>query len=384
MMSMGFTPSSDRTKEGAVRSLSGHFQSVPSVPAEASAEYAAKEGVLRAAVDRALASHPRITVLLGDNPLSTMEKNHRNHHRFLTCVFRLDDYLLLSAILPWVYRSYHAHGFSYDYFPEELRAWKRALLEHLSPEAERSIGPVYDRILEAHPETIRAADRIAQEDAAAPPSLTAECRRLLQHLLTGEDRECIVAAIGHVRSPGKLQSYYMDVLQPALREIGRLWECGRVSVAQEHLATGIAGRVMASLYAVVVTSRGPSRGRAVVACAPGEHHEVGSRMLSDLLELDGWRTWYLGANTPPEDILPFLSANKPDLFCLSVCMPYSLDVARDLLRSVRSDPALAGTRLLVGGQAFFYSPDLWKRIGADAFAADAVSAVVLAGQGRRS
>jgi methanogenic corrinoid protein MtbC1 len=256
--------------------------------------------------------------------------------------------------------------------------------EHLSPETVRSIEPVYDRIIEAHPDAIREAERTAEEDAAAPKPLSPECRRLLQHLLTGEDRECIVAAIGHVRSPGMLQSYYMDVLQPTLREIGRLWECGKVSVAQEHLATGIAGRVMASLYAVVVTSRGPSRGRAVVACAPGEYHEVGSRMLSDLLELDGWRIWYLGANTPPGDILPFLSANKPDLFCLSVCMPYSLDIARDLLRAVRSDPALAGTRLLVGGQAFFYSPDLWRRIGADAFAADAVSAVALAGQERLS
>jgi methanogenic corrinoid protein MtbC1 len=107
-------------------------------------------------------------------------------------------------------------------------------------------------------------------------------------------------------------------------------------------------------------------------------------MLSDFLELDGWRTWYLGTNTPPDDILPFLSANKPDLFCLSVCMPYSLDIARDLLRAVRSVPDLAGTRLLVGGQAFFHSPDLWKRIGADGFAADAVSAVALAGQGRPS
>lgn len=72
---------------------------------------------------------------------------------------------------------------------------------------------------------------------------------------------------------------YLEVLQPALYEIGRGWELGELSVAQEHLATAIVQSLLATLAARLderptgSAARGV-RGRAVVACTPGELHSV--------------------------------------------------------------------------------------------------------------
>ena len=66
--------------------------------------------------------------------------------------------------------------------------------------------------------------------------------------LTAGDRRKAIAAIEDGRAAGlDLRTIYLSVLQPALREVGRLWECGEMTVAQEHLATAITQTVMSRL-----------------------------------------------------------------------------------------------------------------------------------------
>lgn len=146
-------------------------------------------------------------------------------------------------------------------------------------------------------------------------------------------------------------------------------------MAQEHLATGIAGRSMTTLYGHVARPSRPRPRRAVVTCAPNEYHEMGARMLADLLELEGWDVRYLGANTPEGDVLALLNSWLPHVFALSVCVPFNLEAAGELLASVRAAPLLWSTRVLVGGLAFTWSTDLWRRLGADGYAPDAGAAV---------
>ena len=78
---------------------------------------------------------------------------------------------------------------------------------------------------------------------------------------------------------------------PALIEVGSLWEPGQISVAQEHLATAT---VRSAMQRLLSDPRGGVRGTAVLACAPGEHHEIGLLMLAVLLRADGWQVAYLG------------------------------------------------------------------------------------------
>ena len=65
------------------------------------------------------------------------------------------------------------------------------------------------------------------------------------------------------------------------------------------------------------------------------------------------------------------------MIALSTTMPRYLPDVEYLIRSLRADPATAGTKIIVGGYPFRIVPDLWKQIGADAFAGTADEAVKL-------
>src|SRR3954463_10067467 len=82
-----------------------------------------------------------------------------------------------------------------------------------------------------------------------------------------------------------VREIYLDVLQPTLYEIGRLWSHAEISVAQEHLATAATQSAMARLAEGLAGGRRPVRpGVALVACVSDELHAVGGRMVADFLE----------------------------------------------------------------------------------------------------
>jgi diguanylate cyclase (GGDEF)-like protein len=115
---------------------------------------------------------------------------------------------------------------------------------------------------------------------------------------------------------------YQRVIAPAMWRIGDLWEKGAISVADEHLATALTHQAMAGIY-------GPSLGhkarpgRILMAAVEGEQHALGLRMATDVIELAGYETIYLGADVPTVDLLQAVAARAPNLVGLSATMPRS-------------------------------------------------------------
>jgi MerR family transcriptional regulator, light-induced transcriptional regulator len=347
------------------------------VPQQAGMEYAAKEDVLVESVNMALEAHPSLDSLIGKNQKEMMHDNHRNHARFMSNVFLLNNFELLARTVPWVYRSYHARGFSYDYFPVELGAWQEAVRRHMSPESSRGISAVYDWLIAWHEEMIALSRKEQNSPISSVGRWKEMCRELLASLLRGDAQSALKLASNSILAKEDVAEFYLKVVQPCMYEVGFLWEKGEISVAHEHLATSIVGRIMAGLYPRFFMTE-PSKGRAVVTSAPNELHEVGARMVADLLELDGWDTDYLGANTPVKDLLRLLSSKHYDLLALSVAVPFNIDKAEGAVHAVRNDLRLKGVRIMVGGRTFNEYLDMWQRIGADGCAPDAAAAVVLA------
>ncbi len=100
---------------------------LPLVPLKATTIYQEKIPVLKRYVNDTLTSNPSITKLIGNNPLKIMYDNHSHHAAFMATVFSIGNYELLARTVPWVYRAYSAHNFSYDYFPLELKTWVDAI-----------------------------------------------------------------------------------------------------------------------------------------------------------------------------------------------------------------------------------------------------------------
>jgi MerR family transcriptional regulator, light-induced transcriptional regulator len=191
------------------------------------------------------------------------------------------------------------------------------------------------------------------------------------------DRHRAVQVLVQARETGlELDRLYMDVLQPALREIGELWQRNELSVADEHLATGITQAAMARLFSDVFRWTPGTERTLIAACADMERHEIGLRMICDLLELRGWDTIYLGATVPVDSLVTMVARRQPDAVALSAALAPHVSRLRLMIEQIRAlidDPPL----ILVGGRPFLEDPGLATRIGADLTAPDAVYAVEL-------
>ncbi|WP_449244748.1 cobalamin B12-binding domain-containing protein [Desulfobacca acetoxidans] len=350
---------------------------LPAVDPEAVRAYQEKSDLLLEQVNREVGAHPEAHRLIGYNPVEMMHTNHQNHARFMANVFKFRAYELLARMVVWVYRTYHAHGFDFDYFPVELSAWQQAVREHLDPGQTWAILAVYQWMLDRHEVMVILSQEKVLPVAALNPAWQETRVAFLQALLNGESSICLEIGEKIAKTAKGLQTFYLEVVQPCMYEIGALWERGEISVAQEHLTSAIIARVMAVLYPRLELMPQP-KGRAVVTSVPNEFHETGARCVADLLALDGWQIHYLGANTPQGELLRYLQQVKPGLLVLSVAMPFNLDVAHELVAAVKEQPDFAGLNIMIGGLAFAIIPELWQITGAHGYAPDAKGAVELA------
>jgi methanogenic corrinoid protein MtbC1 len=147
---------------------------------------------------------------------------------------------------------------------------------------------------------------------------------------TAEHRDAILAAVGETDAPRlsllldqafalhSVEELLTKIVEPVLVKVGERWAQGELSVAQEHLATEAIRTRLGHLLADV---RGGVRGVSVLACAPGERHDLGLLMLAILLRADGWQVIYLGQDTPLDDAVRIADSLNADMLGISIAMP---------------------------------------------------------------
>jgi MerR family transcriptional regulator, light-induced transcriptional regulator len=142
---------------------------------------------------------------------------------------------------------------------------------------------------------------------------------------------------------------YLEVLDPALREVGHRWAMGALNVAEEHYATAVAQSILDGLSRRL--TRAPKDGRlAVVTGTPEELHAVGLRMVADFLEADGWEVILLGPGAPAHDITALVESEQPDVVALSTATAGVIDGVVEVLRELS---ALEPRPCIVAGGQFW-------------------------------
>jgi methanogenic corrinoid protein MtbC1 len=206
--------------------------------------------------------------------------------------------------------------------------------------------------------------------AGALPQL---CSRYLTAQLAGDRREALRLVLEEGLACGHpvplLQS---EVVQAAQREIGRLWQANRISIAQEHMATAISQLALSRLFEEATPL--PRLGyKIVVACVEGEYHEFPARLVADFLDLGGFDVRYLGANVPHDHLVKMLVEEAPDLLALSVTMSYNARSLREAVERVRA--TCRDLPILVGGHALRWEPRLAIEAGVETCESDQATVV---------
>lgn len=350
-------------------------QLISAVPPDAAMDYGLNISKLIIHVDNAMTAREDLTTLLGEGGIDMMKINHMNHAAFMSAVFLLNRFSLLDATLPWVYRAYHNHGFSYKYFPIELKAWIEAARFILYPANADAVIKVYEWMLNNHDKTIELSLKVMKQEYLINYRWIDTYELFLKSLLDGDTYKCSEIAHNTCKNESDIKDFYMNVAQPSLYRIGDLWEAAEISAAVEHLATAIVTRAISQLSFLYMPVIDRDK-RVMVLCVSGEYHQLGALMVANCFEMDNWNVNFMADSTPFRDTMQHIAAFKPHLLALSVTMPYNITNMIELIKKIKSGGYNEGMKILAGGQAFKLFPDLPEKFGADAYAVDCIDAVI--------
>lgn len=185
-----------------------------------------------------------------------------------------------------------------------LRAWERryGLLEpvrssggfrlYTAEDAER-VG----RMQQGLDQGLSAAEAARAARASARPSeglLENAAERLLA-AIRAYDEAAVHEVLDESFAAFGLEAVLRELILPALTQVGREWEQGTLAVSQEHFASNVIRARLLSLARLWGRGAGPV---AVLACAPGEQHDISLLAFGLVLRSHGWRIIFLGADTP--------------------------------------------------------------------------------------
>ncbi len=337
------------------------------VDEKAASSYVAGSQAMVARVNAAMEKRPDFALLIGKNSVDAVFANHSYHAEFVGSVLRTRSVATLIDTVTWFYRSSSSRGYHPDYWPVQMEAWKAAVRDQLGPLAPFVVD-FYELLENHHSDFLEMSKSKVYETHPEPEDM--ECYgRYLEALLKPSSADALACAQEQIHTVGDITHWWEKIIEPAMHEIGRLWAVGAIYAGQEHIATAITCRVMSSFYPMIL-AQPRDKGRVVVTASPSELHELGPRMISDILEINGWNVYYLGANTPIDSVCKLLRNTGSRILAVSTTLPSNLSHTEKLIAAVRSHTGSQGTHILVGGQAYINDPDLWKSMGADAFAAN--------------
>jgi methanogenic corrinoid protein MtbC1 len=303
------------------------------------------------------------------------------HHLDQLCyALELGDTASFDAYLAWL-RSVLTHRqLPLEHTVDALsliRDWIAANIPHA--DAKNAVAIIEhgtDLFMRGEPASAQGSSQIASQHALQTPSAapTAAVTDYTNALVSGYRDTAVRRVVEAMARGASLVDVSVDLVQPALYQIGKLWEHNCISVAQEHLATAITQNALAAGFARA-EFREPNGRSAVFACVEDNHHGIGVRMVSDAFEVAGWDVSFLGTNTPTPAIVSFVAETNPNLLGLSAGLAHHVITLRDVIARVRAEMGNSAPQIIIGGLPLGAHRGSVLRLGADECFFDAREAV---------
>ena len=212
------------------------------------------------------------------------------------------------------------------------------------------------------------ASGAGSNEDSAPPGMRADPPMLVAQLLdavTALDEDRAHAVLDTAFVERSIESAIIDVLLPLFVRVGEMWELGRIGIAQEHFASSLVRRRLGALSLTWGVGTGPV---AVLACPPGEFHDIVLLSFGVLLGRAGWRIRYLGPDTPIHSLSQAARLTQADAVVLACRRPTGFRGHASALRRLSEDHPV----WLAGRGA---TPRVLEEVGVPNLGVDLIAAV---------
>ena len=171
----------------------------------------------------------------------------------------------------------------------------------------------------------------------------------LNALLEGNRSLTLEITENYLLNGNNIMDLYENVLKSSLYKVGILWEKNKISVATEHLASALVETLLNEIHPRL-DFKGKKGYKVLLSCVENEYHQIGIKMVSDIFESNGWKTYFLGANTPTNELVSFASEIKPDILAISMSIYFHFPNFEKMINTIKNE--IPDQKILVGGQAF--------------------------------
>jgi MerR family transcriptional regulator, light-induced transcriptional regulator len=238
--------------------------------------------------------------------------------------------------------------------PELLRAWEQryGLLQPARTAGGFRLYSAVDEARVQHMQSLvsgglaaaQAARLVLSDGEPAPPTASPAATTLedaagyLTASLDRLDEQAANAALDRLFAAYTVETVLQDVVLPYLHRLGERWEAGEASVGQEHFASNLLRGRLLGLAQGWGQGQGPG---AILACLPGEHHELGLLAFGVALRRRGWRITYLGTDSPISAVADIAPTLAPAVVVLLSIRPQGfLDHAPEIEQLAKQVPVM--------------------------------------------
>lgn len=265
-----------------------------------------------------------------------------NFGQMLRVVYR---YSLLEALRDeanWYATVFSARGSGHLEFAALLESWIVVIQGVIKPPECNELSAPLQRLHQDLPQIVKQTTDSLRSMSAGPVSSLVAC------LLRGDVQEAREIVLGLLSERHSVDQLIIDLLLPAMKEVGLRWELHTVEIYQEHLATEAVRALLAGIAAMkqpVQPGRSPT---ALVSCVPGDKHDLVPLALWAYLEVRGWSAKNLGTSLPAEQIARGVDDFAPDAIFLVQTLLSQLD---DALKTIAMIRAQSGNcKIVIGGR----------------------------------
>lgn len=304
---------------------------------------------------------------------NTLSKGIRFTLLYLKEALLFNNPTIFVENIKWFLESARFHDFHSFIFYDLLDCLKEAFGTYLNQRDSQKLSEIIEEALQRS-----AGQMVSKESYFDQPGVEKiYCEKYLNGILTFEKEIAKRVLIEALAEFGSLLYIYKHILCPVQYEIGRLWQSGLASVAQEHFCTSVTRELMSYFfYREKMTE--PNEKTFLGMCVKDEHHSIGIKMVCDYFNLNGWKTILLDENNPHEDLVDIIISQNVNVIGISTAMPYNFHTVKKYIDIIKGAEMKNRPLILVGGLAFNCFPDVWRQINADGYTKSAEEAFALA------
>ena len=219
---------------------------------------------------------------------------------------------------------------------------------------------------------------LALRKAPRAEESTAECISPIEQfalLALGDDDGAVFAYVDEMLTQGaSVELIFLELLAPAARHLGALWESDATDFANVTLAVSRLQRLM-RLHGESFFDQGIKGGgeSILLTIIPGEQHSFGLSMVAEFFRRAGWNLC-TGPFSSHQELTSLVHNYWFDVIGFSVSSDRRLDELKKDIHDIRRDSRNKSVGIMLGGPMVIAHPDLVATMGADMMSADATTA----------